>query len=48
MRKTIRDGKDGEKKPLTLRKFAMGGVAKIRHGQSTEDGVPKKPPMGRK
>lgn len=42
MRKTIRDeGKSCKKS--TVQKFAMGGVAKIRHEQSTADGVPKKP-----
>lgn len=47
MRKSIRDENKNDKKSC-LQKFAMGGVAKIRHEQSTAAGLPKKPPRGQK
>lgn len=31
------------KKDCTPKKFAAGGVAKIRHEQSNKDGTPKSP-----
>ena len=38
-------GKDKEvgKKDCKVQKFAMGGVGKIRHEQSTKAGTPKAP-----
>ena len=35
--------KGGSVKKTTCKKFAAGGVAKIRHGEATKSGKPKSP-----
>jgi len=38
----MKDGGRIKKKECGVKKFAMGGVAKIRHDEATKDGMPKK------
>ncbi len=47
--KKMKDGgtmKDMKKKDCSVQKFAMGGVAKMRHEEATKDGMPTKPKKG--
>lgn len=39
----MNDEKMKKKSDAKCSKFAMGGVAKIRHGEATKDGMPTKP-----
>lgn len=42
----MKDGGSMKKKDCNVQKFAMGGVAKIRHDEATKDGMPTKPKKG--